>query len=409
MKRNGYFLVIFFCFFINSFLTPICLFAKDDDAPEGKRIKNRKFEIGLINVKVGFANDFMSAKDILQEKMIVDIDGLKDGLGINFDVNAYPIFFNYNKNDIWGFGLSLGVQAFGNINLSGKMLSFSEAIDEKSDVKAAVSAEARYNRFFHAGKIKIKVRPALYFPLAYANPDISYTFNNTTDGTILNLGYKLRLFTAFPLEGGFSKENFKLTTYPGIDFILGAEYPLSEILGLKRKHSSMDFKLGLDLINLPAVPAFMNDYMEISGRMGNSDPINLFEGGLDGFSFKNEDTVYGRQRISVLRPFKMITWADWRPFKPINIISSFGFVLDPFYSRLFSPEGGVKMRLDLLNLFILSFGVGYYDHLWKNSLDLALNFRAFELDIGVELRSQSFAKSWTGAGFAVEFGIKFGW
>lgn len=402
MKKELFFLALFFCFII------FCLYADDDieEPVKSSRFKNRTVEIGLINIEANFSNNFLSASDIFRETMIVDIDNLQQGFRMNLGVNVYPLFFNYNKDDIWGAGFSLGVDAVGIINLSGKMLSFNEADGDKSDINGAAFVEARYNGFFHIEKIKIIIRPALYYPLVYITPDISYTYKNTAEGTILDIGYKIRVYTAFPFE-----ESFTLTAFPGIDFHIGAEYPLSEILGLKQKHSLLDFDVGLDMINLPFVPAFMNNYMEVSGRLGSGKPMDFLKDTMDIFSYNSEDTVYGVQRLSVLRPFKFISWARWRPLKTasINFIPSFGFALSPFYPQPFSLEAGIKTRLDLRNVFIVSFGIGYHDRLWKNEVDLVLNFKVFELDLGFELQSESFTKSWTGAGFGVDFGMKFGW
>ena len=402
MKKESFFLALFFCFII------FCLYADDDieEPVKSSRFKNRTVEIGLINIEANFSNNFLSASDIFRETMIVDIDNLQQGFRMNLGVNVYPLFFNYNKDDIWGAGFSLGVDAVGIINLSGKMLSFNEADGDKSDINGAAFVEARYNGFFHIEKIKIIIRPALYYPLVYITPDISYTYKNTAEGTILDIGYKIRVYTAFPFE-----ESFTLTAFPGIDFHIGAEYPLSEILGLKQKHSLLDFDVGLDMINLPFVPAFMNNYMEVSGRLGSGKPMDFLKDTMDIFSYNSEDTVYGVQRLSVLRPFKFISWARWRPLKTasINFIPSFGFALSPFYPQPFSLEAGIKTLLDLRNVFIVSFGIGYHDRLWKNEVDLVLNFKVFELDLGFELQSESFTKSWTGAGFGVDFGMKFGW
>jgi len=354
MKKELFFLALFFCFII------FCLYADDDieEPVKSFRFKNRTVEIGLINIEANFSNNFLSASDIFRETMIVDIDNLQQGFRMNLGVNVYPLFFNYNKDDIWGAGFSLGVDAVGIINLSGKMLSFNEADSDKSDINGAAFVEARYNGFFHIEKIKIIIRPALYYPLVYITPDISYTYKNTAEGTILDIGYKIRVYTAFPFE-----ESFTLTAFPGIDFHIGAEYPLSEILGLKQKHSLLDFDVGLDMINLPFVPAFMNNYMEVSGRLGSGKPMDFLKDTMDIFSYNSEDTVYGVQRLSVLRPFKFISWARWRPLKTasINFIPSFGFALSPFYPQPFSLEAGIKTLLDLRNVFIVSFGIGYHD------------------------------------------------
>jgi len=377
------------------------------------RVENRTIEVGILGLDIGFANSFISSKDIFQETLIINFDELKKGFGINFGLNVYPLFFNYNHKDLWGVGISFGVEAVGLVNLSGKMLSFSEVNDEKSDIGAAVFAQIQFPGYFHVQKFKIKVKPSLFFPIIYMDSGVTYTFNNSEDGTTLDLGYNMRVYSAWSMEEG---ESFQLNMFPGLDVHLGVEYPLSEVLGLKEVNPILDFDVGVDLINFPTVPGFINNYMEISGRIGNDQPIKLFdengmEGLSDAFSTETNDMVYGSQRKSILRPFKMHTWAKWRPFEkaPVDFTPTFGFALSPLYHKPFSIEAGIKARVDFSNLFIASLEIGYYDRLWKNRLDFALNFRAVEFDLGLELRSQDFVKSWTGAGFAFRSGFKVGW
>ena len=107
----------------------------------------------------------------------------------------------------------------------------------------------------------------------------------------------------------------------------------------------------------------------------------------------------------------MLIWADWHPFgsAPISFIPTLGFAINPLYEKSFSLETGLKTRLDLGNIFITTFGIGYHDRLWINSVDFILNFRAFEFNFGMDMRSPSFVKSWTGGGVGVNVGFKFGW
>ncbi|MDR2596662.1 MAG: hypothetical protein LBC76_04990 [Treponema sp.] len=389
----------------------ICLFFLPRiyaDNDKGKlRIKDRTVEFGL-NAKAGFTNDFLSAKDFFQKTIVLDLDKIKNGISINFDANASPLYFNYNNKNNWGFGLSIKTDIYGILGLSGKMLSFSEAVDEKSDISAAVFTEAGIPVFFHLHKLKIKIKPALYYPVIYAVSDISYTYSTDNKGTLLNFTYDINVYSAYSLE------NYNgITASPGVDFQLGVEYPLSNALGLKDKFFMLDFDLGLDIVNIPLLPSSVQDYMKISGNIGSDKPF-IFgddDSAMEKIFTFSSDTTYGVNKRKVLRPFKMIARSNWRPFgiQLFTVIPEAGFALNPLYSKPFSMEAGLKTRLDISNFFIATFGMGFYDRLWRNSLDLALNLKAFEIDLGVDLRSQSYLKSWTGSGFGVNAGFKFGW
>jgi len=382
-----------------------CVYADDDTG--GFRIKDRTVEFGL-NAKASFTNDFLSANEFFQKTFVLDIDKITDGFRMNFGAGAFPLYFNYNNKNKWGFGLSINADAYGILDLPGKMLSFNEAVDEKSDISAAIFMDAGVPVFFHVQEFKIKVRPAVFFPVIYAVSDVSYTFSSDDKGTILNLTYDINAYSAFSLK------NYNgVTSSPGVDFQLGVEYPLSSALGLRDKFIILDFDLGLDIINIPLLSSFMYDYMKISGYIGSDKPF-IFGSDMgnmeDIFAF-NIDTKYGEGEQKVRRPFKMLTWVNWRPFgiRLFTVTPEIGFAINPLYNKVFSMEAGLKTRLDISNLFIATFGMGYYDRLWKNSLDLALNLRAFGLDIGVDLRSQEYLESWTGSGLGVNLGLKFGW
>jgi len=399
MKKLTAFLLV--CLFVLP-----CVYADNDEG--GLRIKDRTIEVGL-NAKVGFTNDLLSVNDFFQKTVVLDLDKLKNGIRINLDADVFPLYFNFNHKNNWGFGLSINADVYGILGLSGKLLSFSEAVESKSDISAAVFADAGLPVFFHIKQLKVKLRPAVYLPVVYAVSDVSYTFSPKGDGTELYLTYDINVFSAFSME----KFN-GLTASPGADFQLGFEFPLSRALGLKDKFFMLDFDIGVNVINIPLMPASMSDYMKISGSFGSEEPIVFNKDSSDMedlFQFNSNDAVYSTKEQKVRRPFKMYAWADWRPFgvRLLTITPEVGFAINPLYNKAFSMEAGVKTRLDIANLFMATLGIGYYDRFWKNSLDLALNLRAFELDIGADLRSQSFLKSWTGSGFGVNLGLKFGW
>ncbi|MDR0444162.1 MAG: hypothetical protein LBH44_12235 [Treponema sp.] len=370
-------------------------------------IEDRAFEIGLLNLSVGFANDFITASQIFQETMVIDLDELHDGMKINLDVVLSPLYFTYSKSK-WGFGLFTGVETMGIVGLSGNTIFLNQTSGDKSEVGGAAFVDVSPYAFFHIKKLKVKIKPSVYYPLMYVKSDISYV-NKADDKPELSMKYDVSIYTPFPLED-FPDSIFDLNAKMGFDFHLGAEYPLSEVLGLKDKFSFLDFDVGLDLIHLPMIPATLSHYMKTYGYMKMEGNFDL-EDMESSFDTELSDMIYGQEEILIFRPFKMLFWADWRPFKTrmITFVPALGFSINPLYLEPFSIEANVKTRLNLANMFLATAGIGYEDRLWKNSINLALNLRIFEFDLGVDFRSQDFLKSFSGGGFGVSFGFKFGW
>jgi hypothetical protein len=403
------------------------------------RVPDRNFEIGLANFGLGFSNDFMTTFEIFREKLEIDIDKLSDGFKFNVNFALIPFYFKYNKNNIWGFGLTTGLDLTGIIGLNGDMLTFHEVDAAESDIGAAAFAEVKIHSFFTFKKIKLKIKPAMYYPILYAKPNnFTYTFKNiNTSGipeTIFNLGLDMQVYSGFSTEGDFTIFNIidHLTAKPGVDISLGAEYPLSEALGLQEKHPFLNFDVGIDLINIPIYPSEMENYTRMIVNIGSDKPIDFFddmfrnyeENGMSNFLSYNMKER-GKEKRNVFRPFKMLISADWRPFyepspqdtdewikrkkERMVFIPTLGFAINPLYYQPVSFEGGIGARFSLANLFIAKLGIGYYDRLWKNSLNLIFNLRLIEFDVGLNMQSPRFTKSWTGGGYGVDFGFKLGW
>jgi len=403
------------------------------------RVPDRKFEMGLFNVSLGFSNNFMTASEFFRKKVEINIDKLSDGFNITANFALIPIFLSYNKDDIWGFGLTTGLELTGNIGLNGNMLTFKGADAVESDIGATVFAETKIHGFFTIKKIKLKFAPAMYYPIVYAKPEnFSYTFknNNGINETIFHIALDMQVYSAFPIDDGFNIINIikNNSAKPGYDISIGAEYPLSETLELMDKYDFLDFDVGVDFINIPLYPSRMEDYRQMIVNIGSEKPIDFFNGMFGESSEENEsdsffsykfDDNYSKGRRTVIRPFKMLISANWRPldnpfledsnisFKLmrewLTVTPILGFAINPLYFQPISFEGGIRTRLSFANLFFATLGIGYFDRLWKNSLDIAFNFRIYEIDLGVGMQSSSFLKSWSGGGFGGSLAFKFGW
>jgi hypothetical protein len=422
MKKFITLLIVFL--FVHSF----CLYADevesfdDDPLDIGRKkpfgMEDRSFEIGLANFNVHFGNTFLTINDVFQDVISIDIDKLADGFKFNFGLYAVPFYFSFKSKKGWGFGLSTETEAIGILGLSGKMLTISQAVKEDSDIGGALFASATINTLFNIKKFKVNVNPSLFYTLAYitSSPKLSSGLTYTLDypnggGTVMCIDYGVRLYTGFPMDDS----DFNLTAKPGLDFSVGVEYPLAKETGLSKILPFMDFDISLHLINVPFIQSSISDYTEITGRVGGDKPITLLnndEDGSDFFSSTETSSNTGSEETKVSRPFKLITRLDWRPLfgaKLLTISPVFGFCINNLYSEPFSIEWGINGCLNLANFFLVKAGINYMDRMWVNSIGIAFNIRAFELDIGVDIRSQEFIQSWTGNGLGVNFGLKFGW
>jgi hypothetical protein len=285
--------------------------------------------------------------------------------------------------------------------------------EDKFGAGASVFVDVGAPFFFYIKKFKLNFRPAGYSPILYAEPNFTYIFKNiessgTLSGILLELQYNMQIYTHVPFDAFEDPQKLLKLNAMGIDFSGGVEYPLFTWLDL-----------GVNLKNIPIVPSTMKHYMKMEDKISidtsELNLIDLINGGElpDSVIYSPEDfeLVYGEGSKIVLRPFKMVFSANYRPFnKPIlSIIPLLGFSINPIYVNPASIEAGIKARYDFANMFIATIGFGYEDHVWKNSLDFVFNFRAFELDIGVSMQSANFVKSWQAAGVGFNLALKFGW
>jgi hypothetical protein len=397
---------------------------EDGDVPEdeseggSRRVKNRGFELGIVNLNVNLANSFMGVGEFFRETVSIDIENFEKGFRFGFGADVRPIFFNVNLQDRWGFGMDIArVTAYGNIDISGNLLRIKRTDGDNFGVGAAVFADVGFPAFFHVKDfkikdfevkdLKIKIRPAVFATIGYTVPDMRYTYKNRNDGSLIEIAYAVQVYTPFSLDEN-NPQGFTGSAI-GVDLGAGREF---------QKYSWLD--LGVDITNIPLIPSKMSHYMRIKDKVFvDSSKINLTDL-LDGKDLpedvlylpENFDPVYGTKDRLVLRPFKMVFRADYRPLETrlLSIIPTLGFSVNGLYVSPGSIEAGVKVRCDMENRFIVTLGLmNYEDRLWKNSIDLVLNLRAVEIDLGIAMQSQDFAKSWQAAGLSIDFGLKFGW
>jgi hypothetical protein len=423
-------------------------FDMEEEEPEPEPIKkrfaftHRTVELSLANVSFDFANDFLTAanffnspfylltniKDIIADPILVYKDPIKinlndffDGFNFYFGTEIKPLSLNFNRKDKWGFGLDIAhIKVEGNLSLAENILTFAKNDQEKSGMGGAVFVDMGIPVFFHVNKLKVKIRPSLYIPLAYTEPNISYV---RREGSELKFNYNMRVYSLVDmgdlLDGDIDpavqdlQNNYwgVLRENVGYDFRLGFEYPWDRKLDI-----------GLDFVNIPVpfAAASLFHYTQMRGsasfKIDEIDASTIkddkdFWKKVYNYDADDPVTGYNADGIKIYRPFTMLLYANYRPFGSytLTLIPSLGFSINFFYVKPFNMEGGLSIRYDLANIIILTLGVNHNEHKWINSIDFAFNLRAVELDLGLALKGYTFIQSWDGAGLGVNFGIKMGW
>ncbi|MCL2127227.1 MAG: hypothetical protein FWH38_03140 [Treponema sp.] len=421
---------------------------EDREEPVKKefRLKNRGFEISLANIGLSVSNDFLSSKDVLGigpfgvlgniagiirdpesfagDKIVIDIDDfLQNGFKMGFGLDIKPVSFNFNFKDRWGFGLDIAhIKAAGNVSISKNAVTLAETEDDKFGAGAAVFADVGIPVFFRRNEFKIRIRPAVFVPLFYAEPGVTYSNRPSSeggnDGVRLEVKYNMDIYSVISLDGiengvlSFNGWDIPRKNL-GYDISLGVEYPLYPWLDL-----------GANIVNLPVPFAGARLYhyihLEDSAYIDTSyiDIADMANGGdfpKDAYHYPegiDPQYLYRSGGVKIYRPFAMLFYAAYRPFdsQVVTFIPSLGFSVNFLYPKPGAVEGGISARLDLANIFAVTLGINYNDRKWKNSADFVLiNLRAVEVDFGLSMQSPGFRKSWQGAGFGLNAGVKIGW
>jgi hypothetical protein len=366
---------------------------------------------------------------VWQDPVVINIDNFLSGFSLGFGMAIKPFSLNFNWKDKWGFGLDIAhIDATGNMSLSGKMMNLQETKNDQFGAGAAVFAEVGIPVFFHVNDFKIKIRPAVYIPLVYTEPNVRYSYKQSIDpdtgieGMKLELVCDINVYTIIPMngiaDGNMQPDQYLLDNYwnilrnnTGYDFGLNIEYPWDSWLDI-----------GVDVVNIPVpfLEAKLNHSVRLEGEAYfDSSKIDIYEmssggeipEGTYGYPEDFEIKYGSNSNKKIYRPFTMLFYANYRPREsPVfSLIPALGFSINRLYVQTAAVEGGLSARWDHGNIFITTIGVNYNDRKWKNSLDFVLNLRAFEFDFGLSLQSQNFKNSWKGAGLGINTGVKLGW
>jgi hypothetical protein len=368
------------------------------------------FEFGY-DAGVGFDNGIMGTSDIFRKNMVIDVSQLardidEDGAGFNFDISGDFCINVMNVplgGGIWGFGFSGTTEGSVNFNLPESLFKLIAEGNIKKphsssgtiSASGGIYADAGLNASAKYQNLKVGIRYALYTPLAFV-PKSGISYHLQAEETLyLEAGGEIIIYTPFAGNGGLQF---------GSDVSLEGEYALYNFLDV-----------GGSLSHIPLVAAQMENGIRLTLDKDKfnyeiKDPFTFEKQNPPELDFETDNNYKSKNPVKVYRPLRFDVYARYKPFYSEFVVvkPNMGFTVD-----INDQEGffniGLEGRLNFKDLFIVHLGTGLQESIWKHRLGFALNLRAFELDLEGSLRSQYFVGSWTGQGFGLDIGMRFGW
>jgi hypothetical protein len=392
----------------------------------------RNIEFGF-DARWGFANNYLSAGQILRETITVDLTTMADDLGDGYSIftgGGGDVFLNVRGVN-FGAGWFAGVDGSGYFKIPHsliKLITRGNTEDNYSghfEIGAAAFAETGVWASARIIKnLNISIRPSYFLPLAYmVSKDASYSLDTYPEaagdyraGDIHATGtLSAKMYTPFPIgdDGDIDAGNIDIGSLigkGGADLTLGVEYPLFPNL-----------ILGATLTHIPLVPARLSDGYDINANFeyyeNAQDMLEETDDGATGgrekgmtYDEPSFDSFFGSER-KIFRPFKLGVNALYRPFfvRFFALKPSAALVFNGVYEAPVYLDFGGAAEINLRDIFIVDAGIHFEDLIWRHSLGLIFNMRAMELDLGISMQSQDLLKSFQVAGVRVDVGVRFGW
>jgi hypothetical protein len=409
-------------------------YMNNPDVPSPEYNKHRRvFEIVLPSAHAMLSTNFLTLKELFKKNIIIDINKIEDrvpkrgfgGINTSVDISGVEFNFNHPKKD-WGFGLTpagikggidirlprsfLGLLADGNQGKNGD-------VSGRFLLSGAVFYEFGVNTHFNVQvarkPMRLNLNPAFYVPMLYI-PKSSIDFHLQTNTQITgSVNGEFSVYTPVNYNRMDTFDVGQMLSSGGVDISVSAEYPLFTRLDV-----------GASISHIPFFPAElgygMKGTVNKSGAMGNIGDLLDQHGGMSEILPSIDDmyelSAYGPlDSLRIFRPVRFDFYTLYRPLKSdlLVIRPNIGVTL-PTKSSIPYFNGALEAQLHVGKFmpgyfFNLSLSTGREEGFWRHRLGMQLNLRAFELDLGVGLRSQSYLASYRASGLELMIGLKFGW
>jgi hypothetical protein len=371
----------------------------------------RFIEFGF-DLDAGLANNYINFRELFSnETLVINLNALPlKGLSAAA-LGKEETVFNVNFKR-FSIGLFAGMDGFFAGGLSGELLKLlsegntdNRSISGEVDLGGSLFLDTGLRGAMEFKDWKFGVRTSLYIPVFYMPKPLIRLNLDTTESFVVDMSVRMNIYAPFSLED--MEINGSIFRAAGFDMSFFTEYALLPMLDL-----------GGSISHLPVVPSHLTYGMHTVSEFAFPDS----SGGIDEsfidalvnnrLSDLNAQTFYLEgDYLSVFRPLRFDFFGRYKPFR--NDI----FSLKPNIGLSFLTIYGydkVCFNADLagrfaVKFFALELSTGYRERMWMHKLGMTLNFRPFELDLGIGLMSRNFADSFRFKGLNLALGMRFGY
>jgi hypothetical protein len=405
---------------------------------EGRR-RQRYFEVGLLGVDMGASNSHMSVGELLDgflTRFAFDPTKTKGSFTLDVDIFAKPLYvrIGFPKSFDLEFYTGFEARVYGNMGQGttnalatiDKIANASLSPDEirqlvgdlSGSLFAAASAYAEIgvsgSQTLYNNRLWLKMSPAIFFSMLYM-PRAGITLEGFGgNGEDRWMGLRgtgaINMYSAFDLV---EKDYSQILSSPGFDISLEGRYAIWDILDV-----------GLSFEHIPIIPSTLHyrsdaniaiDFQAPDPNYPGWTKEQLVEYLARGVNFVMPDleNMYNNSLQDsklVYRPFRVNLFPMLKLFKnQIFVIQpNVGISLNTVIADL-CINYGLDLQFNAQNIFSITAGLGMNEEIWKAKAVAELDFRVFEIDLGVALQGPTLQSCFELRGLGAIIGLKFGY
>ena len=354
---------------------------------------------------VGLSNNLLSASDLLQENLVIDLTKIADSCpdnGMNLIANVTPsVEVNLNISK-FHLGLSAGAEMYGKFDVGKDLFNFAgygnsigQTLNFTFTAETDIFAYSQLDVGLDLKKFKLHVKPAVFLPvLSTRGNGGTVSVTNGADGSI-HAAVDVNTDIYSPIDMEHAQSYFQQVTSNGnimsSPLFAGYGFDMAAYLALP---FSKSFSLDFD-VRIPLTPGHIYKKSTVTAHYSYDAKFSDIS---NGETVQETPTFSGFDDADFVihRPLKFNAYLDKNLIGTLfNARAGGGFgIQHPFAEDAeFYPEYYLGLTLNLIDFLKVGVSTQYKDRVFIHQLGTTVSIRFVQIDLGVSTQSSNFKKS----------------